>query len=138
MTAAMSPSSLPQSPTGRFQVSTVEAALVAAHDQLEPVLGGSVRQLAHAEVVDDEQGHAGHFGHVVRVGVGERGLCELFKEGVRFDVDDAVALLDGGPAASLREMPLAGSGPDQEYPYQEFARMLNRTARLLTYLDGQN
>ena len=69
---------------------------------------------------------------------GERGLCELFKEGVRFDVDNAVALLDGGPAASLREMALAGSGPDQEYPYQEFARMLNRTARLLTYLDGQN
>jgi len=34
-------------------------ALVAAHDNLQQVLGGSLGQLAHAEVVEDEQGHGG-------------------------------------------------------------------------------
>ena len=34
-------------------------ALVAAHDELEQVLGGSVRDLSHAEIVDDEQRHGG-------------------------------------------------------------------------------
>lgn len=29
--------------------------LVAAHDQLEEIVGGRARQLAHAQVVDDEQ-----------------------------------------------------------------------------------
>ena len=89
-------------------------ALVAAHDQFEQVLGGGVRQLAHAEVVDDEQGYAGQFGEVVLAGVGERGLCELFKESVRFAVDDAVALLDGGPADGLGEVALTGSGRTEQ------------------------
>ena len=31
--------------------------LVAAHDDLQEILGGGVRQFAHAEVVDDEQRH---------------------------------------------------------------------------------
>ena len=88
--------------------------LVAAHDQFEQVLGGGVRQLAHAEVVDDEQGYAGQFGEVVLAGVGERGLCELFKESVRFAVDDAVALLDGGPADGLGEVALTGSGRTEQ------------------------
>ena len=54
-------------------------------------------QLAHAEVVDDEHGHAGQLGQVL-AGVGERGFCELFEEGIRFAVDDAIALLDRGAA----------------------------------------
>src|SRR6266849_9090662 len=35
-------------------------ALVAPHDDFQQILGGGVRQLAHAEVVDDEQRHGGH------------------------------------------------------------------------------
>ena len=57
VTAAVSPSSLPQSSTGRLEVRIVRGALVAAHDELEQVLGGGGGQLAHAEVVDDEQRH---------------------------------------------------------------------------------
>ena len=64
-------------------------ALVAAHDQLEQVLGGGVGQLAHAEVVDDEQGDAGQLVQKGLAGVGERGLGELFGEGVRFAIEDA-------------------------------------------------
>ena len=51
-------------------------------------------QLAHAEVVDDEQVRAGQLGEVVLAGLGERRLGEFFEEGVRFTVEDAVALLD--------------------------------------------
>ncbi len=32
-------------------------ALVAAHDELEQVFGARVRQLPHAEIIDDQQGH---------------------------------------------------------------------------------
>ena len=71
--------------------------LVTAHDQLEQVLGRGVGQLAHAEVVDDEQGHAGQLGQIVLAGLGERRLGELLEEGVRFAVDDAIA-----PAGSRR------------------------------------
>ena len=89
--------------------------LVAAHDQFEQVLGGGVRQLGRAEVVYDEQGHAGQVGQIVLAGFGERRLGELFEEGVRLAVDDAIALLDRGAADSLGEMALARTGrPEQE------------------------
>jgi len=89
--------------------------LVTAHDELEQVLGGGVGQLAHAEVVDDEQVRAGELGEVVLAGVGERRLGEFFEEGVRFAVEDAVALLDRGASDGLGEMTLPGTGlADQE------------------------
>ena len=84
--------------------------LVAAHDQLEQVLGGGVGQLAHAEVVDDEQVRAGQLGEVVLAGLGERRLGEFFEEGVRFAVEDAVALLDCGAPDGLGEVTLARTG----------------------------
>ncbi len=61
-TAAVSPRSLPQSSTGRFEVRSVRRAFVAAHDDLEEVLGGGLGQLPHPEVVDDEQRHRGDVG----------------------------------------------------------------------------
>ena len=89
--------------------------LVAAHDQFEQVLGGGVGQLAHAEVVDDEQVRAGQLGEVVLAGLGERCLGEFFEEGVRFAVEDAVALLDGGAPDGLGKMTFPGTGlADQE------------------------
>ena len=48
MTAAVSPSSLPQSSTGRFDVKQRRGALVAAHDELEQIFRRGVRQLPHA------------------------------------------------------------------------------------------
>ena len=74
-----------------------------------------MRQLAHAEVVDDEQGHAGQLGQIGLAGVGERCLGEFFEEGVGFAVDDAVALLDRGAADGLGNVALARTGrADQE------------------------
>ena len=95
---------------------------VAAHAQLEQVLGGGMRQLAHAEVIDDEQRHAGQLGQIGLAGVGERCLGEFFEEGVRFAVDDAVALLDRGAADGLGNVALARTGgnrpilPDTKVP----------------------
>ena len=66
-----------------------------------------MRPLAHAEVVDDEQGHAGQLGQIGLACVGERCLGEFFEEGVGFAVDDAVALLDRGAADGLGNVALA-------------------------------
>ena len=110
MTAAVSPSSLPQSSTGRFDVSSVRGAFVAAHDELQQILGGGVRQLAHAEVVDDQQRDGGEIGEVLLAGAVERGVGDLLEQRVRLAVEDAVALLDRGAADGLGEMALAGAG----------------------------
>ena len=80
VTAAVSPRSLPQSSTGRFEVSSVDGAFVAPHHDLEQILGRGVRELAHAEVVDDEQRHGGDVGEVLLAGAGELRLGELLEE----------------------------------------------------------
>ena len=55
-------------------------ALVAAHDELEEVLGGGGRELAHAEVVDDEERHGGELGHLLAARAVDAGLGELFEQ----------------------------------------------------------
>ena len=87
---------------------------MAAHNQLEQVLGGGLEQLAHAEVVDDEQVRAGQLGEVVLAGVGERRLGEFFEEGVRSRWRRG-SLLDRGALDRLGKMTLARTGlADQE------------------------
>ena len=90
-------------------------ALVAAHDELEEVFGGGVRQLPHAEVVDDEQRH----GRRDRRGTSLRvpssvASASLLEQRVRLAVEDAVALLDRGAADGLGEVALAGAGRAEE------------------------
>ena len=84
-------------------------ALVAAHDELQQILGGGVRQLPHAEVVDDQQRHGGEIGEVVLAGAVERGVGDLLEQRVRLAVEDAIALLDRGAADGLGEVALAGA-----------------------------
>lgn len=83
-----------------------------AHDDLEEVLGGSVREPAHPEVVDDQQGDGGEVADVVLAGAAELGLAEVVEQGVGFAVQDPVALLDDGEADGLRQVALAGAGRD--------------------------
>ncbi len=73
-----------------------------------------MREFAHAEVVDDEQGHGGQVGEVGLARAVERRVRNLLDQRVRFAVDDAIALLDGGPADGLREVALAGAGRAEE------------------------
>ncbi len=48
---------------GPVQREERRGAFVALHDRLQQVLGGRVRQLAHAGVVDDQQGHPRQLPH---------------------------------------------------------------------------
>jgi hypothetical protein len=85
-------------------------SFVAAHDDLEQILGRGVRQALHPEVVDDEERDGGDEAEIVFAGAGELGIRELIEEDVRLAVADAVALLDDGEADRLGEVALPGAG----------------------------
>ena len=68
-----------------------------------------MRQLAHAEVVDDEQRHGGEVREVALAGAIELGLSDFLEEDVGLAVERAVPLLDGGVPDGLREVALAGA-----------------------------
>jgi len=82
-------------------------AFVAAHHQLEEILGGGMRQLAHAEVINDEERDRGQVVQICLPGAVQRGIRNFLDQGVCFSVHDAIALLDGGPSDGLSEMAFA-------------------------------
>ena len=82
---------------------------VAAHDQLEEVFGRRVRQLAHAEVIDDQQWHGRQFRDIVLARARERRFREFLEQRVGLAIDDAVALQNGGTANRLGQVALAGA-----------------------------
>ena len=55
LTAATSPSSFAPVLHRSIRGQQRAGAFVAAHDDLQQILGGGVGQLAHAEVIDDQQ-----------------------------------------------------------------------------------
>jgi hypothetical protein len=76
-------------------------AFVAAHDDFQQILGGGVREFAHAEVVDDEQRRRCHrfhierdavtiYGHVTRDG--HRGSFLEGREACRCSAGEAIAI----------------------------------------------
>lgn len=89
-------------------------AFVAAHDEFQQVFRGRMRQLAHAEVIDDQQGHGREVGEVGLARAVERGVGDLLEQRVRLAIDDAIALLDRGTANGLGEMTLARAGRAEE------------------------
>jgi transposase InsO family protein len=89
-------------------------AFVAAHHNLEEILGRRLGELAHAQVVDDEQRDAGQMGEVRFARAVELGLGEFLEEDVRLAVADAMALLDDGDADRLGKVALAGAGAAEE------------------------
>jgi hypothetical protein len=89
-------------------------ALVAAHDELEEVFGRGSRELAHTEVVDDEQRHGGELGHDLLAALVERGIGELVEKRMRLAVAHSMALLDGREGERLCEVTLAGAGRSEE------------------------
>jgi len=97
LTAATSARSLP-SPRRGDGSEQGTGAFVAAHDDFEQILGGGLGKLAHAEVIDDEQGDGGDRFHVLLAGTVERSVSELFEQDVSFAVEHFVALLDSGLA----------------------------------------
>ena len=88
--------------------------LVAPHHDLEEILGRRVRELAHAEVVDDEQRDGRDVGEIVLPRTGELRLDEVLDEGMRLAIEDAMALLDHGEADRLGQVALAGARRTKE------------------------
>jgi hypothetical protein len=89
-------------------------ATIAAHDDLEEILGGRVWEFAHSEIVDDEQRHGRDRSDVVLPRAGELRVGEVFDERVRLAIEDAMALLDHGEADRLRQVALAGARRAEE------------------------
>ena len=88
--------------------------LIAAHDDLEQVLSGVGRELAHAEIVDDEQGHRGEFVHVLFAPFVEDGVQERVDQHVRLPIEHAGAWPNRRAPEGLHEMALAGAGGPQQ------------------------
>jgi hypothetical protein len=110
VTAALSPSSFPQSSTGRFEVRHSTGALIAAHHDLQQILGGGHRQLAHAEIVDDEQRHRSQQFHVLFAGSIDGRFRQVIEQFVGFAIKHAIALLNGGLSDGLGKMAFPGAG----------------------------
>jgi len=82
-------------------------ALVAAHNDFQQVLGGCVREFAHAEVINNEQRHGGHRLRVLFACAVGDGVGQFIQQDVRFAIQHFVALLDGALADGLRQVALA-------------------------------
>ena len=88
--------------------------LVAAHDDFEQFLGGGGRELAHAEVVDDQQRDGARSSMCSLRVPSSDGVGHFIEQDVGLAVEDAVALLDRGLADGLREVALARAGRAEE------------------------
>ena len=75
---------------------------------LQQLFGGGERQLAHAQIVDDEQGHCHQELHLFFACAVECCFCEFIEQGVGFTVEHAVALMDGCVPDGLGQVTLAG------------------------------
>ena len=89
-------------------------ALVAAHDDLQQVLGGGMWKFAHAEVIENEEGDSSDGFHVGFSGAVDDGFGEFLQQHVCLAVKHTVALPDGRLANGLGEMTLAGSTRTQK------------------------
>src|SRR5438445_902189 len=91
-----------------------QGALVAAHDDLQEILGRGWWELAHVEVVEDEQRDGREMGERGLASAGELCIGELVDERVRLAIEHAMALLDDGHADGLGEMTLASAWRAEE------------------------
>ena len=74
------------------------------------ILGGGERQLTHAQIVDDEQGHSQQELHVLFARTFEFGFRQFIEQGVSFAAEHAISLLDGGLSNGLRQVTFPRAG----------------------------
>lgn len=77
---------------------------------LQQFFGGGERQLAHAQVVDDQQGHGHQKLHVLLARAVERHIGQVIEQCVGFAVEHAVSLLDGRLADGLGQVTFPAAG----------------------------
>ena len=110
----MSPRKTPQSWVGRLVVTSVDAALMPADEDLEEVLGGVAAEALHAEVLDDEEVDLRELLDESRLLAGV-GLDEVLGEVEGAADEDAVAGADRPHRDGGGDVALADAGrPDQE------------------------
>jgi hypothetical protein len=63
-----------------------------------------VRQLPHAQVIDDQERHGREISEVRLAGAVKRRVGEFLEKRVGFAIEDTIALLDHRPADGLRQM----------------------------------
>src|ERR1700687_2898057 len=83
--------------------------LVTPHDDFQQILGGGMWKLAHPEIVDDEQGRRCDRFHVLFARAVDNGFGQFFEQQMRFAIQHAVALLNGGVTDGLGEMTFPGT-----------------------------
>ncbi len=71
--------------------------------------GGGQGQLAHSQIVEDEQGHGHQELHVLFAGAVQSRFGKFIEQSVGLAVEHAVPLLDGGLADGLSHTPVARS-----------------------------
>ena len=86
------------------------SAFIATHDDLQQILGRGEWELAHAQVIEDEQGHGGEEFHALLACLIESGVGQLFQQTMGLAIQDAIALLDRGLADGLSEMRFSAAG----------------------------
>ena len=69
-------------------------AFVSPHHDLEQFLCRRWRELAHAQIVDNEQWHGRQEFHMLFARPVDRGVGDIVEQNVSFPVDDAKALLN--------------------------------------------
>lgn len=104
VTAATSPSSSPPVLHGSVGSEQRARALVAPHDDLQQILSRRQGQLAHAEIVDDEERHRGHRLHELLTLTFYDRFGEFLQQDMRLPIDHAIVLLDGSLADGLSQV----------------------------------
>jgi hypothetical protein len=69
-------------------------AFIAAHDDLQQFFGGGQRQLAHSQVVDDQQRDGGQQVHELLALAIERGIGQFFQQVVGLAIQHTVAVVE--------------------------------------------
>src|SRR5262249_6664960 len=89
-------------------------AFVAAHDDLQQVFGGGQRELAHSEIVNDEQRKRDDPLDVLFPGAVQSCIGKFIKQSVSLSIQHPVALRDDRLTDCLRDMALARAWRTQQ------------------------
>ena len=84
--------------------------LISSHDDLQQFFSGSEGQLAHSQVIDDQQRHRFQKLQALFACAVDRSFSQVIKQGVGLAVEHAIALLDGRLADGLGQVAFAGAG----------------------------
>src|ERR1700744_2126920 len=96
-------------------------AFVAAHDDLQQILGGGMRKLAHTEIVNDKQWDSGYRFHIFLASAFGNSVGQLVEQHMGFTIQYTVALEDDRLGYGLRQVALAGSAGTEKQSVFAFA-----------------